>query len=163
MDAIFTSSRGATMEGDIKDWHPNPSKLYYYARSSAKLEDLRHQAYDFLENNDDPTNCHVYFIAGLCDITYRDRHGNYDEVYYIESPQATVNRMTRLIDSISLDIQVYGAKPCFATIIPCSLDDWNHLRLSQHKTSHLLHYHQYSDTQAFLNRTILDINNAKKI
>ena len=158
MDALFASSRGLKIEDQIALWHPNPSKLFFYARSGAKLEELQQNAYTFLYNHEDPTNCHVYFIAGLCDITYMDRHGGYEEVIYIESPQDTVTRIKNLIDSISENVLVYGAKPCFSTIIPSSLNDWNFLRLSQNKTTHLLHFHQYNDMQYLLNRTILEIN-----
>ena len=158
MDLFYTSSRGHTLAEKLEEWHPSPTKLLFQARSSAKLEELRYDAIDFLEHTDDPTNCHVYFVAGVCDITYRDRHGSYDEVFYIESPQATITRMENMIDSISLDILRFGAKPCFATIVPSNLEKWNFHRLHHHKTSHLLHFHQYSDMQHLLNSTILHIN-----
>ena len=158
MDAVLTSSRGHTLKEKIEECHPSPSQLYFYSRSSAKLEELQYNAFDFLEKHEDPTNCHVYFVAGVCDITYRDRHGSYDEVYFIESPHDTITRIKNLIDSISLDILAYGAKPCFATIIPSCLEKWNFHRLANHKTSHLLHFHQYSDMQQLLNSTILEIN-----
>ena len=158
MDGVFASSRGRTMQAWIQEWHPAPYRLLYDARPSAKLEVLQHSAFAFLDNTDDPTNCHVYFIAGYCDITVRERRGSYEEVYYIESRQETVDRMTKLIDSISRDITFYGAKPCFSTIIPGSLADWNHLRKSQGKTSHLRYSHQYQDMQNSMNMAIMDIN-----
>ena len=158
MDAVFASSRGHTMKGLIEEWHPSPFKLFYRSVSSAKLIQLQHEAFSFLENTDDPTNCHVYFVAGLCDITVRERRGSYEETYYFEDQRDTVLRMNNLIDSISQDITYLGAKPCFATIIPSSLADWNHTRLSQHKTTHIHYAHLYTNMQQHLNNAILEIN-----
>ena len=163
MDVIFASSRGSTVADKLIKAHLSPENFRIYFESSAKLEDLQHMAYDFLEHNPDPTNCHIYFVAGLCDITHRIvdyyKAGRYEEVIYIDSPQDTIHRMTRLIDSISQEILILGAKPCFSTIIPCSLRAWNiDTRLKQGKTTHTLHSHQYEDMQYMLNRVVIEIN-----
>ena len=158
MDAIFASSRGRTLVEPIVDWHPDCTKLMIWTIPSAKLEELQYEAYDFLNTTSDPTNCHIYFVAGLCDITVHERRGRYKEVYYIESIQNTIDRLKNLIDTINHGILILGAKPCFSTIIPSSLQDWNFTRLQQHKTTHLLHSHQYNDMQHLLNRAVIEIN-----
>ena len=94
MDAFFCSSRGLTLEPVIREWHaPRPEGLLFQPTSSAKLQGIQHDAYDFLAYTNDPTNCHIYYIAGLCDITLRERRGDYEEVYLMESIEEIVNRM----------------------------------------------------------------------
>ena len=158
MDRVFASSRGHKMIPLVEEWHPTPSKLIFQATSSAKLQQLQNDVYTFLESTNDPTNCHAYFVAGLCDITVKERRGSYEETYYFENPTITIQRMNYLIDSISQHVTFFGAKPCFATIIPCSLRDWNQTRLAQHKTTHLKHSQHYQDMQQNLNRAIIEIN-----
>ena len=158
MEAVFTSSRGTTIEPLIRAWHPRPALLKFQATPCAKLQDLWQDARNFLLETPDPTNCHVYFVAGLCDLTLMERIGLYQEVYFMESAEEATARVNALIDQISIQIQILGAKPCFATVIPMSLRDWNFIRLSQHKTTHIMHHHQYDDMQALLNEATLAIN-----
>ena len=66
--------------------------------------------------------------------------------------------MTDEIQIISNSILSFEAKPCFCTIVPCSLRMWNETRLEQHKTSFLLHHTQYQDMQTNLITAICDIN-----
>ena len=66
--------------------------------------------------------------------------------------------MTDEIQIISESILSFEAKPCFCTIVPCSLKMWNETRLEQHKTSFLLHHTQYEDMQTNLITVICNIN-----
>ena len=143
--------------------HPEPKKLYLSANEGKGLDYIQHLAYTFLDSTADPTNCHVYFVAGLCDIAYKDVVENwggryYEEVVYDESPDRTIERMSILIDKVSQHVLFMAAKPCFATIIPSNLRAWNNTRLNQRKTGFLLHYNYYEDMQDIMNRTILEVN-----
>ena len=62
MDAIFASSRGNTIADKLLKCHPD--NLFIYVKPSAKLEELQHEAYHYLEHSPDPTNCHIYFVPG---------------------------------------------------------------------------------------------------
>ena len=162
MDAIFCSSRGGGLSEPLLELHPYPSTVYLYSKGGGTLERLQHEAYSFLDNTLEPTNCHIYFVAGLCDVTYKDTDcewgGYYEEVFYCESPWETVQRLGKLIDQISAHTLFYGAKPCFSTIIPCHLKTWNNIRLNQGKTNFLLHSNQYDHMQELLNQAIFEIN-----
>ena len=83
----------------------------------------------------------------------------------MENPDTSYNRLSLLYSSISTQISSSVAKPCFCTIAPMHIAEWNHLRLNQHKTSFLLHYHQYEDMQiniinaiCLINRFIISLN-----
>ena len=159
----MSSSRGNDLLGPLSKLHRRPELLYVYSRSGAKMDALQHAAYDYLEWTDDPTNVHMYFVAGLCDLTLRDcdrRWGarGYQEVLFLGSAEDTISRMKTLIDSISAHILYFGAKPCFSTIPPMSLWTWNSNRLEQKKTSFLLHSDHYADMQYSLNHTIRKVN-----
>ena len=97
MDAIFCSSRGGGLSEPLLELHPYPSTVYLYSKGGGTLERLQHEAYSFLDNTLEPTNCHIYFVAGLCDVTYKDTDcewgGYYEEVFYCESPWETAQRL----------------------------------------------------------------------
>ena len=136
MDVIFSSSRGRHLAQPLSKLHPVPEKLRLFSRGGGSLEDLQHSAYRFLEHTSDPTNCHVYFFAGLCDITQmvrdKNRYGmRYEEVTYWESPCETIKRVNGTIDDILSHILFMRAKPCFRTILPSSLSTWNEHRLEK--------------------------------
>ena len=121
-------------------------------------------ATEHLLRRNTPTDCHIYFLAGLCDLTYKDydprysKNAKYHEVFFIDSSQSAVLRMTDKIQIISDSILSFGAKPCFSTIVACSLRMWNDTILEQHKTSFLLHQTQYEDVQTNLTTAICNIN-----
>ena len=164
MDLIVASSRGKFMEPELRRLHPDPSILRVIAQPGAKLHELALMATEHLPWSNNPTDCHIYFLAGLCDLTYKDydprysKNTRYDEVFFIDSPQSAMLRMTDEIQIISESILSFGFKPCFCTIVPCSLRMWNETRVEQHKTSFLLHHTQYEDMQTNLITAICNIN-----
>ena len=157
------------MQTLLRNLHPKPSQLKIHARGGAKLEHLIHDPIRLIKSSHNPSQTHVYFMAGLCDITYRDIDPNhhdlikyrthmYEEVIFIEDHTETIARITNLIDNMSEEIKLMGAKPCFMTIPPCSLVNWNLHRLNNSRTTHLIHHQQYKDMQQNLIKAIKDIN-----
>lgn len=104
----------------------------------------------------------VYFVAGLPDTTTKiyeefwmnDELHAYEEVIFSNTPENIIG----IINSAAQDILAENAIPIFSTIVPCHLSIWNHTRLSQHKTSHLLHYKNYDLMQEQQLETIREIN-----
>ena len=164
MDAIFASSRGKHMRPIMDKQHPNPKHLFISAKSGATLEDLGRTAEAYVKKSSHPQRCHIYFMAGLCDVTYRDwdpdysSNETYDEVIFNESPHQAFIRLRHTINYISNRITSLGAKPCFATIVPSSLKTWNNIRLEQNKTAFLIHHNHYDDMQTNMIKAILQIN-----
>ena len=114
----------------------------------------------------------VYFAGGLPDLTVKDKwevfDGTrlYEEVYFQEDPHGTPDRMKATINKAATDILAHSATPVFSTIVPMQIEKWNHTRLSQQKTTHLLQFHHYKDMQISLlqatiytNRYIHELNN----
>ena len=175
MDIIIASSRGRNLREKLAKAHPNPRKLRVYVKPGLRLSSLVGKMNKYLAGikPEHMARCHVYLVAGICDITYRDYEehykGNmpYDEVLFNENPNDTFTRVSLTITQLFEEIMDIGATPCMATIVPCSLDTWNTYRLQQLKTGFLLHHRQYQDMQALmvraihhLNGFILGINNA---
>ena len=163
MDAIFGSSRAEYLYPILYDMHPQPENIFLFYQGGKGIDFLQHEAYSFLRSTADPTNCHIYFVAGLCDISYKDKVRNwggqyYEEVIFNESPDKTLDRMSNLIDNVAQNILAMAAKPCFSTIVPSNLRIWNNKRLKQNKTDFLLHHNYHEDMQDIMNRTILDVN-----
>ena len=164
MDIILASSRGKDMDVALGKIHKKPEKFRIMAKSGAELSDLVERVPSILRKCKDPSNYHIYFLAGLCDITYRDHDScyrvnePYDEVLFMETPSEATNRVCKIIDSVAEKVLRAGAKPCFATIPPCSLNTWNNIRLNQYKTAFLLHHTHYEDMQSNLITSIIDIN-----
>ena len=164
MDIILASSRGRGIEEEIWARPPYPENVKILSMGGGSLQDLQFTAYDLLYDHPDPTNCHVYLFAGLCDVTKKESEKNYtnnkhyEEVIYNENPKDTVEKITTLIDKISAHILYFAAKPIFCPIITMNIQHWNYTRLDQHKTSFLLHHKHYADMQQLLNRSIDEIN-----
>ena len=77
MDLILASSRGKFMEPELRRLHPDPSILRVIAQPGAKLHELALMATEHLLWSNNPTDCHIYFLAGLCDLTYKDYDPRY--------------------------------------------------------------------------------------
>ena len=127
------------------------------------MGDLGQKAVQLLEHHGRPEGCHVYIIAGLCDVTTRHvahqpGRGKYEEVVFQGTVNQNVTRMIALIDSVDQAVRATGATPCFATIIPMSLETWSKNRLRQHKTTHLNNQNLYSTWQPLLIETIKAVN-----
>ena len=56
------------------------------------------------------------------------------------------------------ELKLLGAKPCFMTIPSCSIEAWNHQRLTSGRTTHLIHHTHYEDMQLNLISVINEIN-----
>ena len=82
----------------------------------------------------------------------------YEEVIFMETPAEANFRLFEILHKVSDGVMKLGARPCFATIVPCSLSVWNNVRLNQQVTSFLMHSHQYDDMQHLMIEAIQDIN-----
>ena len=118
-----------------------------------------------------PRKFHIYFMAGICDLTEKVRdlawvkdykgciiQAPYEEVIFIESwkdtPAIFIDELTEFCDEI-IELR---AKPSIMTIPTISIQNWNETRLNQYKTCHLLHHQQYPDMQENLNKTLWEVN-----
>ena len=88
---------------------------------------------------------HVYFLAGLPNITSFDhsKDWKYQEVVFWETAQEACNRVVTDIEEAESTVLGLGAIPCFCTVGPMSLRAWNTTRLHQRKTTHLKHSQHY--------------------
>ena len=151
MDVIVASSRGHGLKKFLK-------QTPILATSGARLVNLAQDASKYLKKQDPEGHYHVYFLAGLCDVTYRDRDGSYEEFVFNESPWEARERVGNVIREAAAIVTASGATPCFATITPCDLEIWNNHRLTKHFTSHLLHFRHYDSMQQNLIQAIILIN-----
>ena len=175
MDIILSSSRGADVLEALKENHPNPGRLHFEIESGGQIENLAALVPSILKKYGETGDqgYHVYFVAGLCDVTVKDQdwdHGRYEEVIFTEPWFDAVNRVTRSIYSAIESVREFNVTPVFCTIPPCSFRVWNFKRLQQRKTSHLIHFNYYEDMQYSLisaiqdiNRNILHINDANGV
>ena len=167
-DAIFASSRGKYMLKFIKDKHPSPYSVVCKSFPGASLNSLITKAEFYVQHHTDPTNTHLYFLAGLCDLTTklkapilpvpsRFRQGApYEEVIF--TSDGKVQGLKKTIDHAVKRLLPLGCKPVFSTVAPCSILDWNLLRFEQGKTSYLQHREYYDVMQEELNAAVVDIN-----
>ena len=106
----------------------------------------------------------VYMIGGLPDSVEKVvdfyQRVKYEEVIYTGSPINTASDIMSTIRASMDAIYLNGAIPIFSTIAPMSFQTWNHVRLEQGKTSHLLHYKEYENMQELHNETIVYVNSA---
>ena len=127
----------------------------------AYIRELTDKAVHIIQHSNlNPENIHVYFIAGLPDLTIKlkDRRYQYHEVIFPESPEQATQRLIETLHNDEGRIKSLGAKPCFATIAPMSISSWNNHCLDHHKTAHLIHHQQYEDMQDLLIQATIDIN-----
>ena len=160
MDVVLCSSRGKHLEKELRSLHPSPHRLHVMFKPGASLEYLFNHAKTLLEREECPDRFHIYFMAGICDLTekvrdlawvkdYKGRiiQAPYEEVIFTESwkdtPAIFIDKLTDLCD----EIIGLRAKPCIMTIPTISIQNWNETRLNQYKTCHLLHHQQYPDMQ----------------
>ena len=144
--------------------HIHPGKTLAFLTHKALQHIQRHKSTTEGTKN----HIYVYFLAGITDITYRDyipTHTTdkgiihtYEEVIHINTPDETTTRTINIFKNTAHQIADAGATPCFSTVVPCSLSTWNHLRLKQGKTTHLLHHRHYDDMQVNLQKAIVNIN-----
>ena len=171
MDVVLCSSRGKHLEKELRSLHPSPHRLHVMFKPGASLEYLFNHAKTLLEREECPDRFHIYFMAGICDLTekvrdlawvkdYKGRiiQAPYEEVIFTESwkdtPAIFIDKLTDLCDEI-IELR---AKPSIMTIPTISIPNWNETRLNQYKTCHLLHHQQYPDMQENLNKTLWEVN-----
>jgi hypothetical protein len=159
MDVFLATSRGKGLEAVFR---PSPYRII----PGASLEKLILEAKKILLRLQDPSpkKHHVYFIAGLPDVTTMEREPGYQEVIFMENEEEAEKRLEVKYSKATIDIIVMNAIPIFSTISPCSQEKWNNTRLQKGKTTHLLPFNQYNDMQCILiinriNKTIISINN----
>ena len=108
----------------------------------------------------------VYFVAGLPDVSSRlreyfylnSRKCRYEEFVFTEDPEHAQKRVRAILADAETKIKEKGAIPVFSTITPFSINHWNHHRLQNHCTSHLLHFNTYQTQQENLHTAINNIN-----
>jgi hypothetical protein len=151
MNYIVSTSRGRKLQTSLTNATTGMCVL-----PGAKLTTLLATAKTVIRTSNTKGNKpgHMYFLAGVPDLTTKLRGPNYQEVIFMGSPPDTVPGYEEQLTKASQDIKVLGWKPVFCPIIPMALKDWN----APCRTSYLIHYHHYEDMQALLEKTIIAIN-----
>ena len=162
MDLFVASSRGKYLASHFNQG----ARAVFWFKKGAMLSQLYSKAKTLLAQNrhlyQDVQHIHpnfVYVIGGLPDITSVIEDDHYQEIIYTEDTTETYNRLCTTYTKISQDIINLNAIPCFATITPMHLEDWNNYRLSIGATSYLIHHRYYEDMTHLLNQAIININN----
>ena len=84
MDVIMCTSRGRHLKKYFEH-SINPPTII--TRPGSSIHHLTEEAVSIIEKHDsEPENIHVYFLAGLTDITEKIADQNYQEVIFIDSP-----------------------------------------------------------------------------
>ena len=171
MRVIVATSRGK----ELTPLH-NPPHTWLRYSPGACIKDLTTSALEILEKHwyryDICEPRFVYFVAGLPDLTTKEEWPNfqgrhqYQEVIFKGEVEDAVDSMKSTIREAAFRVRAAGAVPVFGTIVPSQLERWNQIRLEQHKTTHLLHFHRYREMQLgllqatiYTNRFIHEINN----
>ena len=149
MDLVMATSRGKGLseEFDLLPENPliNPIFSIHPGRSLSFLTD---KAIEIITNSPYPTHTiHVYFIAGLIDLSEKITDIHYKEFICNDSYIDSYHNMQNILDNTQTRILNIGATPCFATITPMHIDTWNHHCLHANLTSYLLHYKHYDSMQ----------------
>ena len=158
LDVIFASSRGRGIQEPL-----------CFSTPGARMSTLTAQAVEFVKHHKNPTNLHLYFLAGLCDVTTKLHHPTlppppsfnnykYQEVIIRDSPNFKIDQIKTTYDQAISELTPFGCRPIFCNIPPCSLIDWNLSRLSQNKTSFLQLVDKYDDMQKNLESITSEVN-----
>ena len=156
MDIVVATSRGRSLARYFKyRW----SAILIW-RKGATIEQLAKEADKTLRKhrgNHKPH--HVFFVAGLPDLTTMVRNGKYEETVLIGEANQIVTRLTEAITSAHNFITSnHNAKTAFATITPCSLKTWNLHRLHIKKTHILKEEPHYEEMQQKMIQATVRIN-----
>ena len=116
------TSRGKGLEDALYSLPENPIiNPHFIVRPGTPILDLTREAENIITHSSTPNSLiHVYFIAGLIDITEKIKDHIYEEVIFNESPESAPPRVMSLIYQSSKSILKTGATPCYATITPCT-------------------------------------------
>ena len=162
MNIIVCSSRGKSLLSLNKRKDTEVTVV-----SGGRIKNLTNIAIEKLkEEKGTEGNKFVYVIAGLPDTTRKLERNywmnsswrRYEEVSFLESVEENSERVIRIIKKSAEDIIKEDGIPICSTIVPQNLTKWNHVRLRQHKTSHLIHFHHYDRMQENLLESIKIIN-----
>ena len=167
MDIVVASSRGFDVESLLYKNHPNRERLFVYSKSGGQTLKLAAKVPKIIKFYGDQGSQkhHVYFLSGLCDLTYMDRdweysaYDIYEEVFFTEPWYEAANRVTRDIYSAIESVRTPNITPVFCTVPPMSFRLWNEHRLKKGETSFLLHHSQYEEMQYSLISAIRSLNN----
>ena len=163
MNIIVATSRGR----GLQDLAKRREDTVLSVHPGASLRKLEREALRLLKHVPSSSDTHLYFVAGLPDVTHRHqfcfqlrgRRRKYEEVIMPTYPiDKITDDITSLFKSTAEKIKNANATPIFSTICPMSLDTWNHRRLSQHRTSHLSSFPYYPLMQEKHESVILRIN-----
>ena len=158
MEIVLASSRGKGLAAELSKIHPCSRDLIVHFKKSATYAKLLKE----LKEHWDDLDCdrrdgaHIYFLAGLCDLTYMDVEDDfypgvrYEEVIFNEKPEEAVDRVLKSIREVDREVKLLGAEPVFCTVVPCSLRVWNHYRLNIGCSAFLQHHNHYEDMQHLL-------------
>ena len=125
MELVVASSRGR----NIGDHLHNPLlhiPIRTHLKKSASYNTLTNMASSIIQpfiNNVCPSQpIHVYFLAGLPNITSFDhsKDWKYQEVVFWETAQEACNRVVTDIEEAESTVLGLGAIPCFCTVAPIS-------------------------------------------
>ena len=156
MDLILSTSRGKGIGPLVRKTHKNANII---VRPGHKYSSLAQEGRRIITTTRyDPSDIHVYFLAGFPDLTTVERKGNYQEVTFWETPQTASQRVLGEIENAADMIKNTEAQVCFATIIPGNIDSWDTIRLTPKKTNTLKFRNHYHSWQENLNETVIKCN-----
>lgn len=160
MDLIMCTSRGKNLESFMNHHHDNPLiSTRFIVRSGSPILNLAKEATHIINHSPIPNSqIHVYFIAGLIEITEKITDTHYQEIIFNDSYFHTESTTIPIFQQCADIITTTNARPCFATITPMHIETWNNIRLQQNHTSYLLHHNQYESMQYNLNKATAAVN-----
>ena len=152
---------------DLHDIYDQNLNLHVYSATSQKIQQLTQTVIDNHYNQGCPPNSHAYIFGGYCDISdkrvipqYRlkNRNVHYEEVVFDHTIPWAYGHLVSEITKSARILRGEGIRPCFATIPPASLKEWNNFRLSNRRTALLLHERHYENMQWRLNAVLASVN-----
>ena len=156
MDIVVATSRGRSLARYFK-YRWSATLIW---KKGATLEQLTNEADKTLRKHRwNLIPHHVFFIAGLPNLTTMVRDGKYEETVLIREVNQVVTRLTEAITSAHDFITSnHNAITAFATIFPCSLKTWNLHRLHIKKTHILKEEPHYEEMQQKMIQDTILIN-----
>ena len=149
MDLIMATSRGKGLSGEFDVLPDNPLiNPIFSIHPGRSLSFLTDKAIEIITNSPYPTHTiHVYFIAGLIDLSEKITDIHYKEIICNDSYIDSYHNMQNILDNTQAIITNMGATPCFATITSMHIDTWNHNCLQTNHTRYLLHYKHFDSME----------------
>ena len=158
MNILVGNSRGA----GLRELIPKSTLQISSYIPGAKVSNLGNLALKLHSNSNSPDNTHVYFIAGITDLTKKLKGQNYEEVIFTEDINLAVARVSNTLSLTKSRLSKLKVKAIFCTINTMHIEKWNLARKQQSKTTYLQYTNQYDQMQINLNKAI-DMLNSKII